>query len=269
MTMCVENTPVEDYTSEFGLYTKREDLCCPGGPDFSKTRGVFKHIQARPERYIGVLDTAHSQGGHAVARACKLLGKQCVNFYAVRKAEQGALLKPQQQAAAQLGAHMIPMAATMSSVLHNVVRSRLSQQYEDWYMMPNALKLRESVSETAREVDRTTFPRDIDAVLVSASSATIAAGVILGLVDTQVEIVIHLGYSRSEADVRRYLDKMAFEGAGGGVKIVDEGYAYKDAARPGVTPPFPCNSYYDLKAFRYWMRTGRAKYGKALFWNIG
>ena len=87
MGMCVINTPL-NYFPEFGLWVKREDLCCPGGPNFSKTRGVFAHVCKRTETVIGVLDTAHSQGGWAVARDCSLLDKQCLLFYPIRKSEQ-------------------------------------------------------------------------------------------------------------------------------------------------------------------------------------
>lgn len=87
MSMCIENTPLEDHTRDLGLYVKREDLCCPGGPNFSKTRGVYAHVAARPEEHIGVLDTSHSQGGWAVAKACQQPGKTCVNFFPVRRAE--------------------------------------------------------------------------------------------------------------------------------------------------------------------------------------
>ena len=53
------------------------------------------------------------------------------------------------------------------------------------------------------------------------------------------------------------------------IKVVDEGYSYADEARAGATPPWPCNSYYDLKSFRWWLAQGRAQYGQALFWNVG
>jgi hypothetical protein len=59
--------------------------------------------------------------------------------------------------------------------------------------------------------------------------------------------------------------------------IVDEKYSYKDKAKPGPTPPWPCSPFYDLKAFRWWMRGADlgdlghpgGHYGKTLFWNIG
>jgi hypothetical protein len=112
----------------------------------------------------------------------------------------------------------------------------------------------------------------VDIVLVSVSSGTIAAGVLWGLRQRKLTmpVIIHLGYSRSLEALRRYIYSYAPPLASpGAVGFVNEKYAYTEAARPGPTPPFPCNEFYDLKAFRWWMENGRARYGTALFWNIG
>lgn len=142
-------------------------------------------------------------------------------------------------------------------------------------MMPNALKLEESVAETAKEVPlRHSEWEDIGDgprpawVIIPSSSGTIAAGVVRGFGNT-TEYVVHLGYSRSHDEVRKYI----LETSGildAHLTIIDEGYSYKDSARDGPTPSWPCNEYYDLKAFRWWMREGRSQYnGDVLFWNIG
>lgn len=133
-------------------------------------------------------------------------------------------------------------------------------------MMPNALKLDESVEETAKECTLANRP---DVVIIPSSSATIAAGVIKGY-GRDPEYVVHLGYSRSHDEVLRYialksgLDQLD-------ITLIDEGYSYKDKAKDGPTPPWPCNEYYDLKAFRWWMRVGRGIYDgkRVLFWNVG
>lgn len=272
------STPVEDHRAAYGLWVKREDLSCsPPGPPFSKTRGVFAHVKSRPEKVIGVLDTYHSQAGHAVAEACQILGKECVNFYPVYKAEALAALKPQQQAARALGAQLQGLPAGRSAVLYHGAKKGLAKHAQsigaqDWYMMPNALKLPEMVEETALEVERTALP-NIKTVLIAVSSGTIAAGVIRALDKAKWNgrVILHMGYARSEEQVLKYVETMSqvpFH-SGVDVSLVNEGYAYKDVARPGETPPWPCNAWYDLKAFRWWLREGRATYGEALLWNIG
>lgn len=275
------NTPVEDHLEQFGLLVKREDLSClPPGPPFSKTRGVFAHIEKRPEQVIGVLDTYHSQAGHAVAEACALLGKKAVNFYPIRKAERGHLMKPQQSAALELGALPWDLPAGRSAILYHQAKKVLATYGETHrqttYMMPNALKLPEMIAETAEEVRRTLASTALPPrmpVIIAASSGTIAAGVMRGFYDAgegNRPFLIHQGYDRSESAILDYMIKMSDIPMGTADRFfINEGYSYGDVAKPGPEPLWPCNVYYDLKAFRWWMREGRAQYGRALLWNIG
>lgn len=272
--MLVENTPIEDHRTTHGLIVKREDLCCPPpGPPFSKTRGVYAHIKNRPEQVIGVLDTYHSQAGHAVAQACDLLGKTCVNYYPSYKKEPGPR-EPQHHAMA-LGAQLQPLQAGRSAILFHQAKRDLARIH-DSYMMPNALKLPEMVTETAAEVARTLeahpdIPEDMP-VLIAISSGTIASGVMKGFHDAgrRPRFLLHQGYSRSEDAVLRYISKMwdsSLEDTR--ITLINEGYNYKDKSKVIHDLPFPANHYYDMKAFDWWTREGRPRYGEALFWLIG
>jgi len=260
--MLRENTPVQHYP-EWGLWVKREDLACPPpGPPFSKTRGVYNHVASRTEEIIAALDTYHSQAGHAVARACQVLGKQCMNFYPDFKHEPGP--RGPQLRARELGATLHPLKAGMSAVLWH--QARKATESLGGYMMPNALKLTESVDETARECNN--VPKNFDMVIIPASSGTIASGVIRGLGPSPV-YVIHMGYSRAHGELLGYIrDKSGV--SEDSITLVDEDYAYKAKAREGPSPPWPCNAYYDLKAFRWWARVkDDYRHAKVLFWNIG
>lgn len=272
--MLVDNTPLEDHRATHGLLVKREDLCCPPpGPPFSKTRGVYAHIKGRPEEVIGVLDTYHSQAGHAVAQACALLGKTCVNYYPRYKREPGPHVAQHHSMA--LGAQLQPLAAGPSWRLYHEARKDLGRIH-DSYMMPNALKLPEMVTETAAEVARTLeahpdIPEDIP-VLIAISSGTIASGVIKGFHDAgrRPRFLLHQGYSRSEDAVMKYISKTwghSLEDTR--ITLINEGYEYSHKARSGEDPLWPANPYYDLKAFRWWASEGRAQWGEALLWNIG
>lgn len=262
--MLTTNTPVQDYTSEYGLWVKREDMSCPPpGPPFSKTRGVYSHISKRRESIIGVLDTYHSQAGHAVARACQVLGKKCINYYPEFKYEPGP--REPQLRAKELGAEIVGIPAGRSAILFHRAKSLCSER--GGYIMPNALKIVESVDETAKEVPTTKF----DTVIIPASSGTIAAGVIKGFCRHHMfaEFIVHLGYSRPKQKVMEYLRQMSGISQAQ-ITIVDENYAYKDMAKAGLTPPWPCNAYYDLKAFRWYLANKPLFTRKlVLFWNIG
>ena len=259
---------MDNYRERYGLSVKREDLSCPSpGPPFSKTRGVYAHLSKIDHDIIGVLDTYHSQAGHAVSRACQILGKNCINFYPEYKNEPGHR-EPQDQAK-KLGADLHGLKAGRSCILFHQARKIIESR--GGYMMPNALKLDESVTETASEVQDDY--RRFDKVLIAASSGTIAAGVIKGFADIgqNPRYIIHLGYSRSHEQVERYLKKKSGVDEGLRLFIIDEGYGYRDTAKDGIDPPFPCNEYYDLKTFRWWVKYGRKEFGtgSTLFWNIG
>lgn len=291
--MCVEGTPVEHYP-ELDLWVKREDLCCPPGPHFSKTRGVYAHIKARPEKVIGCLDTSHSQGGWATAQACKLLGKKAVVYYpeTVRMRRDGYELQEQQAIPRILGASLVPLQAGRSSVLYHGAKKDLSKGPGGHYMMPNALKLPEMIEETVAEVLRTPLP-PVRTVIISASSGTIAAGVISGLtrLGYDGEIVVHQGYSRGAGAIRAYMGQMVGEYASDlwardehphqltghdrirlwrdDFTLVDEGYAYGDRSKMSEAP-FPCNTFYDRKALHWWLTKGhQTRRTEALLWNVG
>jgi hypothetical protein len=235
-------------------------------------------MRERPEKTIGVLDTYHSKAGWAVAYVGRELGKRVVNFWPKYKADKPGELRVQQLIAARLGATLYALPAGRSAILYHKANRIMRERFPGGYLMPNALKLEESVTETAEQVDHTAWffrSAGIESPpvwVVSISSGTIAAGVLSGLLrnDLRPEVYLHMGYSRSHEEVRRYLRQMTCgEYPENRVHLVDEGYAYKDRVE-GVIAPFPCNPYYDLKAWD-WMRRNRSMFDgrEILFWNIG
>jgi hypothetical protein len=263
--MLVNETPIEHVGGN--VWVKREDLCSPyPGPGFAKIRGVLAHVRARPEGLIGVLDTYHSKAGWAVAYVCRALGKRCVDFFPVYKAD-GDALRPQQAMAHGLGADLVPLPAGRSAILYHTARRETVAR--GGYVMPNALKLPETVAEVADEVVRTPGLSRFEHLVISVSSGTIAAGVLSGFARLGLapRTTFHLGYDRSReallSYVRGYVPSLdAFR-----PEVVDEGYGYKDKARGAEVAPFPCNPYYDLKAWQ-WLRR-QDSLPPTLFWNVG
>lgn len=282
----VNNTPVEQHDLHGRrVWVKREDLCAPyPGPAFSKTRGVWAHIAAREEPVIGVLDTLHSKAGWCVSYLGALQHKKVVNYWPRFKADPPlGLVRPQQIEAHNQGATMVAVKAGRSAILYHTAKKHLREAYgADGYLMPNALKLPESITENAAEAERTAEHLPRDAVLViSISSGTVASGVLKGLASAGLlgnyRVVLHMGYSRPEEAARAYIETMS------GLKlnpelvqIVDESYGYADTAPKGSSAPFPCNPHYDLKAWNWLSKvmiyaTDKAPFeGRpVVFWNIG
>lgn len=282
--MLINNTPVEVHQiAGRELLVKREDLCAPfPGPSFSKIRGVVAHIQNRPEEFIGCLDTFHSKAGWAVAYVCAHLGKKAVNYWP-RFKKDGAVWLPrfQQQQSDRLGAELVDLKAGRSAILYHQARKHLAQHYPGSYLMPNALKLPESVTENAAEAHRTceagAVP-DRGTLIISVSSGTVAAGVLRGFADAGAldgyGVVLHMGYSRSIDTMRAYMEKVS----GLDLKdrerfqFVDEGYGYADAAPASFQAPFPINPFYDKKALAWLARDEAAPLfakGPVVLWSIG
>lgn len=263
--MLRDGTPIEH--ARDNIWVKREDLCAPyPGPGFAKIRGVLSHIKARPEALIGVLDTFHSKAGWAVSYVCRALGKQALDFFPHYRSDAGQPLRRQQAIAHTMGAELRALPAGRSAILyHQAKRETLAR---GGYMMPNALKLPETVAEVRAEVVRTGREtlRGFDHLVISVSSGTIAAGVLLGFQDLDLSphVVLHLGYDRPVEALRRYVLGYGAKLAENAV-VLNERWGYKDAAKGSA--PFPCNPHYDLKAWN-WVLRGQWT-GRVLFWNIG
>lgn len=273
--MLLNNTPLEDYKSKHGLMVKREDLCCPPpGPQNSKMRGILAHLKNRPETVIGVLDNYQSRLGHSVAMACSILGKQCINFYPRYLADTG--MRPNQIAARDLGATLVELPAGRSSILYHDGRKQLP---EGAYMLPISGRIEETVAATQEEVRLTleTHPefgiKKNAPIIIPISSGTIAAGVIKGALEYGQEhrqFILYMSFQRPRVGVLSYISTLLnVHPKYLNVTLVEEKYKHRQPARPGRTPEWPCDTYYDLKAFRWWINEGRYHHPEALFWNVG
>lgn len=287
------DTPLEvHHLNGVPILVKREDLCSPyPGPSFSKMRGVVEHIKNRPESVIGVLDTLHSKAGWCVAYVCSQLGKKCINYWPRYKADSKEGLPRQQQIEAQKnGATMIALPAGRSAILYHTAKKHIKTHATlSGYLMPNALKLPESITANAREAYETAFHLrgqpfpDRGAIVISISSGTVASGVLSGLHQAlgpdlrRFKIILHMGYSRSFDAAREYIQKasgLPLENLN--VEFVDEGYGYADKVSKETWEeiPFPSNPHYDAKAWSWLSQHGRAQelydeHGSVIFWNIG
>ena len=288
--MIINNTPVEWHDCDGPkILVKREDLCSPfPGPQFSKIRGLVPHLRNRSEEVVGILDTFHSKAGWAVAYVCKELGKRAVVYYPRYKGDwklqtsdgnyEGGPedLRIQQQHARSLGAELVPLQATAGYILAPRSKKDLLARYPGAHMLPVGLKMDESVEENAKEAVRTirNLP-EIQTLVVSVSSGTVAAGVVKGLASQGAlppTVVFHLGYSRpvnGARGLRANLEKKSGVDMSA-VAFIDENYSYRDPARnynPNMA--FPMNPYYDFKAWKYLETFGRSLPQPILFWSIG
>jgi hypothetical protein len=280
MELVIKGTPWEEYAVDgVTVHVKREDLCCPEpGPSFSKIRGVEAHLKGQePGTPIGVLDTVHSKAGWGVSYICQALELPCYDFFPVYKREwvdeTGAdyYLREFQEHVEDLGAELMPLDAGRSSILYHQAKKALAEVTGGCgLMMPNALKLSETIQATAEEVlDHTPEELLTGTWVVSISSGTIGAGVLRGLswAGASAQVVAHMGYSRSIDAARNYMVNSAGV-IPHGLRLIDDGYAYKDKVS-NTQIPFPCNEYYDAKAWHWMVPLAGRLIQPVVFWNIG
>lgn len=277
-------TPWEEYKIRGKtVHVKREDLCCPyPGPAFSKIRGVEPYLEKLDAGTpVGVLDTFHSKAGWAVSYVCRHLKLPCYNFfpyYANEKRDTdqglGVVLRQSQYMSQGFGANLEPMKAGRSAILYHQAKKLLAELTDgEGVMMPNALKLEESVEATAKEVHKTARNFMMEGTwIVPISSGTLAAGVLRGLDWREFagDFIVHLGYTRSVDATRNYIiNKADPDYLPNSFKLIDEGFNYKDKVS-NEDIPFPCNPYYDAKTWQ-WLAKGAIDdmVEPIVFWNIG
>lgn len=204
---------------------------------------------------------------------CQAAGRKCYDFYPQYKSDIG--LRPQQQMAHEMGAELISLQAGRSAILYHQAKKMLAQMTDETgLMVPNALKVKESINETASEV--LNYTPDVlfgGTWVVSISSGTIAAGVLNALAEVNyfTNFVVHMGYSRSYDAAASYI----IHNAGldlqwrrdNNFQLIDEGYQYKDKVEN--TAPFPCNPYYDAKAWKWLECHFRELVEPIIFWSVG
>jgi hypothetical protein len=223
---------------------------------------------------VGILDTIHSKAGWGTAYIGNILGMEIYDFFPVYKADIGSgVVNHQQRMAATLGAILVPLKATAGYILEPAAKQLLEQfTGGEGYMLPVGLKLPETVEGTADEILNHT-PDELlfdGSWIISSSSGTIAAGVWLALQEAESDVTLycHSGYERQRKHVVSYIYSMTDYVVDGRFKFIDEAYQYKDKVDHPC--PFPCNPYYDLKAWKWLNEQDMRQFKEpVVFWNIG
>lgn len=257
--MKLPHTPVEIHE---GFAVKREDLCCPDIP-ISKMRGLYRHIEARPEPVIAVTDTFRSWNGLCAAIVCKHLGKHCLIFYPDYKRGKRAGKIPliQQWARDRWDAELIPCPANRQAQMLYFTKTYLELLDDrNVFVLNTGFRFEETAEQVAHEFVYTfnnVDPRMI-AVVVPTGTGTHLKGVVRGAKVCGVHVIAVLGYSQNHARLRKYV--------GGDFELIDESYEYQDKIELDL--PFDANPYYETKAWQ-WMKQNLDPSPQTVLWNIG
>jgi threonine dehydratase len=268
-------TPVEYH---HGVFVKRDDLCFPPpAPPFAKCRGIIKHLaklKAEGVEYVGYTETSISMAGWGVAWACKELGLKAVIFDPQYVRTPQTLITHREQWA-KFDPIIVPIKAGMAAVNVHIARKILKKNFNNSVMLPLGLPFEETMEETRTEAYETLMGMpDIKSVVTCVGSGTIYAGIYRGLNDVGRKITLY-GILTRYGDLRQKQVKIqtkakvfdfGFFESPVRIKLIDKGWEYSQ--RSYADCPFPCNPFYDLKAWE-WLVNFKSITGPILFWNIG
>lgn len=274
------NTPVDLYVLKgIPVNVKREDLSCPPpGPPFSKVRGIvdhFKKLKKAGVQEVGYTETSISMAGWGVAWICKELKMKAVIFNPTYKNPCETLLYHREQWK-KFGAEIIDIPTGMAKVNYYISRNILKERYPKGVMLSLGIPFKETIDATADQVLLTLKGITPRSVIVSVGSGTIAAGVWQGI---EASGVLHctvygimcrkgnVHLKEEKMEMRTGLSESGLFRSKTRFELVNPGWEYTEKSK--VEAPFPCNPYYDLKAWEWLEENIEALKQPILFWNIG
>lgn len=270
-TNLIISTPIEKINED--LYVKREDLACPTpGPPFGKVRGLYpvlSKLKNKGVKVVSYMDTSISMAGWGVSYFCRELGLKAVIFYPKYKE-----LRHNQEEYIEkwkgFGAEVIPLdKPNRQSINYYRAKKILTEMYPDSIILPQGLPFNETIDNVAEEIkkDMESY-KDIKSIVVSVGSGVMCAGILLGASLSGLSPDVY-GIFVAPKSVDTY-NKKIFKYIGNEyskLHLVETDYEYTD--KEEMTTPFPCNPYYDAKAYK-WMITNIDNIKKpVLFWNTG
>lgn len=277
--MIVNNTPIEQYTVKGRvIHVKREDMCVePPGPPFSKCRGLYEHmVNLKKQGFdtVGYAESAISMAGWGVAYFAKMLDMKAVIYDPQYRRETPRLLELHRQEWAKYDPVIVGVPAGRTKVNFHIAKKHLWKQYGfKSVMIPIGLRVPETVDATGEEWVRTMKTFSPDVTVVPVGSGTIFSGIIKYAKENDGKLIGVMCYTGS---IGRK-SKSVFSKAGKSplslmppavnVRFVDPGWEYTEYATTQC--PFPCNEYYDLKAWDWLVNNLDSLKGNILFWNIG
>ena len=274
----LDETPIEKYL--FGnkeVFVKREDLAClPPGPPFAKVRGLLPfliNLKTNGCDTVGYMETSVSMATWGISYFCKIIDLRAVVVYP-EYTEPRENQKFQFEKWKEFGAEVYPLKKPNRMQI-NFYRARkfLKEKYPDSFMLPLGLPFPETVIEVTKQTRL--LDQYYGSIVICIGSGTMAAGVLKGLGKIQTTVYGVLASPKNEEMVRKKIYKIGemplfsptglFKGPK--LTLIDTGLGYTEKDESEC--PFPCNNYYDRKAWGWLLRNYDKLEKPVLFWNIG
>ena len=253
----------------FPVLVKREDLCLhgdPKAPRLAKLRGVYQYLVSKGLHDVAVFDTRVSHAGWGVSYICRALGYPCTCFYPQLKHVQPG---PQQMMSLSLGSHMHGLPGGRTGVLYAQAKKITTETGK--HMLPLGLTLAESVSEH-REIAANLPPAKT--VVMAIGSGMIAGGVLLGFPGYVIAVSPGMEPTQQRERIRKQYSAIGLDNLEinflllSRLLIIQDPRDYYEPEEE-VVAPFPCSSWYDLKAWKWLTEHVHQLKQPVIFYNIG
>jgi hypothetical protein len=262
-----QTTPIELYVVKgHDIYIKREDLYGNyPAPCLGKLRGlkiVLERINESGVKLVGCWDTRISKLGQGVAvLSSRIPGMGSIISYPTKKGEQ---IPEAIKIAQSHGAEIYTVRGNHVSICYSQVKKYVEDK--NGVMLPFGLECADSVKAIACEAGN--IPQECienGTLILSCGSGVTLAGILSGL-RYEPSKVIGISSGRSIEKIKgcigRYIKVIPDF-----VEIIKPIYPYYEQLT--YECPFPCDPYYDLKAWKYLIDNIETIQKPIIFWNIG
>ena len=261
------NTPIETYNvNGKSVYVKRDDLMgdgeiLPPWGKLSALRNVL--LDVNPTKPLIHLSVYGSWSGWALSQISKELGYEFIMAYPKSKKYPEYMLEKVDRT--------LPLKPNMMSILYNKVGSIAREK--DYIRLPYAFDHSAYIDTQRKRFIEVKEKLDFDHLVVSSGSGVTCLGMLLehdpfpSLFEPDNKRTFHTVCVSSESSIKKKFSKYQIYDTDN-VEIVKSEFAFDDKMEWYDTP-FPCNEFWDKKAW-YWLEQNISKFdGDILFWNIG
>jgi len=295
--MIIYNTKIEKYyppNISIPYYVKREDLCCAlPGPPSAKMRGLNLFLEKKKKegvKEVGYMDTAISMAGWGISYFAQKLNMKAVLYYPEYKDGYRHNQKEYIGKWNEFMAEVIPLQKPgQLSINRNRAKNDFLKKYEHGIWLPKGLELIETIHAVSAEMRKTLEQIRPKTIVISVGSGAMLAGILQGLFECNYKIDQIIGCLVTkgvniENKRKKIFDLCGFENSThrqpplfyskpcindvtSDFQIIPTLYEYHE--KPQIEIPFPCNEYYDAKAYEWMIKNIDTLSQPILFWNIG
>ena len=265
--MINEITPIETYTVKGKqVYVKRDDLMGDGTvhPPWGKLtalRNVLTSI--KPSKPLIHLSVYGSWSGWALAEVSKELDYEFIMAYPdSSKFPQHILEKSE---------NVLPIKPNMMNVMYNKV-GQIARE-KNYIRLPYAFDHDAYIATQRQRLREVKKELDFDHLVVSSGSGVTCLGLMLehepwsSLLEPRNVRSFHTVTVSNISTIKKKFEKHQIHPSEQ-IEIVKSEFEFDDMMESYETP-FPCNEFWDKKAW-YWLEQNIEKFeGKILFWNLG